>query len=175
MKWKRTADGITITNTSKTVMGGIFPIVALLVLGSAFVDWLTAGVPLSESWLALAETAVFAILGVFWLCAGFRKKALTYAYVFDKDGVREKRLIGKDRFIAWADMEECVCQYVGYKGKTYMPVYCMTFISVRPDGVGGKPAVISTPPFTEPQLPVFRDELIAFCDGRRKRYGNLKS
>ena len=89
MKWKRTADGITITNTSKTVMRGIFPIVALLVLGSAFVDWLTAGVPLSESWLALAETAVFAILGVFWLCAGFRKKALTYAYVFDKDGVRE--------------------------------------------------------------------------------------
>lgn len=175
MKWNRTAEGITITNTSKTVMGVIFPVLALLLLGSVCVDWLTAGVSLSESWLSLAETAVFAILGVFWLCTGFRKKALTYAFVFDRDGVREKRLIGKEKFIAWADMEACVCQYVGYKGKTYMPVYRMVFTSACPGDVACKPTVISTPPFTESQLPIFRDELMAFCDSMRARHGGLGS
>lgn len=164
MKLNRTPGEITITNTSRTVMGVIFPIAALLMLGSMVADWLTAGEPLAESWLSLAETAVFAILGLFWLCTGFRKKVLTYAYVFDKDGVREKRLIGKGKYISWEDMGEYICEYVGYKDKTYTRIWRVTFTSSSPDG---KPTVISTPPFPETKLSVFRDELFAFCDTMR--------
>ena len=163
MKMTVTTEGITVTNTSKTAVGVVFPLVSLLLAGSALYDWIRAGVPFSESWFTLTEITALAVVGVWWLCTGFRQRALTYAYVFDRNGVREKRVIGKGKYIPWADMGEYICQYVGYKGKTYMPLYCVTFTSQHAD----KPVQITMPPFPETKLPVFRDQLFAFCDAAR--------
>lgn len=163
MKLSHIPEGLEITNTPRTVLGVIFTAVTPLVLGSALADWFVAGEPLSESWFALAEVGVLTVCWIIWLFTGFRKRVLTYAYVFDKSGVREKRLLGKGKYIAWTDMGEYICEYVGHKDKTRTRVFCVTFTSSHKDS----PVTISTPSFPETELPVFRDKLFAFCDAMR--------
>ena len=60
MKMILTTEGITVTNASKTAVGVVFPLVSLLLAGSALYDWIRAGVPFSESWFTLTETTALA-------------------------------------------------------------------------------------------------------------------
>ena len=163
MKLNRTASGLEITNTPRTVMGVIFTAVTLVVLGGVLADWFAAGEPIAESRFTLAEVGAMTVCWIIWLLTGFRKRVLTFAYVFDKNGVREKRLIGKGKYIAWADMGEYIRQCVGYKDKTNTRVWRVTFVSSHVDA----PVMISTPSFPESELSVFRDQLFSFCDTMR--------
>lgn len=163
MKLQRTAEGITVTNYGAMAKGVILAILTPVAWGCVLFNVAVMWESLAESWFLLFEIAVLAVMWGILLSSASRQRMLTYAYVFDRDGVREKRLIGKGKCIPWTDMGEYICVYIGYKGKTYMPIYCVTFASAHTD----KPVAISTPPFPETQLPVFRDQLLAACDSMR--------
>ncbi len=163
MKLQRTAEGITVTNYGAMAKGVFLALLTPVAWGCVLFNVAVMWESLSESWFLLFEVAVLAVMRGILLSSASRQRMLTYAYVFDRDGVREKRLIGKGKYIPWPDMEEYVCEHIGYKRRTSIPVYCVVFTSAHAD----HPVRISMPSFPEYRKPVFRDQLFAACDTMR--------
>ena len=160
MKLQRTAEGITVTNYGAMAKGVILAILTPVAWGCVLFNVVVMWESLSESWFLLFEVAVLAVMWGILLFSASRQRMLTYAYVFDRDGVREKRLIGKGKYIPWTDMEEYVCEHIGYKRRTSIPVYCVVFTSAHAD----QPVKITMPSFPEYRKAIFCDHLFAVCD-----------
>jgi len=157
MKLKHSENMIELTHFSKTIIGLIcaiaFPILCISVIIGWFLDDFS-----NADWIDALFLVVFLIGYAIWLFKDFRESVLRYRITIDQNGVTEYRLLLKNKFLAWNDVQEYMCETTSAPYLTNEVFYLIAFYAKDE-----RPPVL-TWSFPERKKQEIQDAVFCVCD-----------
>lgn len=158
MRIKKKGSRIELTNSISGTIVGAVGAIAIPILGATIVcDLINDGMS-DINWLQLVECMMIALIYPLWFIRKFSQTVLRYKIEIDERGICEKRLLRKDRLIAWNELGEYDCETGDAPHRTSERYLQITFYSANEE------LFIRTWSFPESKQHEFRDVIFDLCD-----------
>ena len=158
MQIKHYSGGIRISNYLKTFIGIFWAVAFPLLLVFAAADVFSNG--LENDFLPdlFLTCIVFLPMYIIWLIKDFSAVILYMHIDINENGITETRVIGKGKFISWAELDEYSCETAPAPYKTGETFFKIHFSSRK------KSSIIQTWSFPESKKEYFTNEIFKLCD-----------
>ena len=162
MKLTKCDKGIYLSNLPKTIIGIIcaiaYPIFYIItaydVFANRFVD---------IDWFDIFTLIIILPAYILWLIKDFRTSIIRYKITIDENGIKEYRLLAKNKELLWDEIEEYICEVTPAPYRASENFFKITFYSKT-----NKPS-IQTWSFPNSQKQNLQSEIFSTCD---KYFGN---
>ena len=158
MKIRRCNGGIRISNYPKTFIGISWALAFPLLLFFAAADVFSNGPETNFLPDLFLTCIVFLPMYIIWLIRDFRTTILCKHIDINENGITESKVIGKGKFIPWAELDEYACEITPPPYRTSANFFKIHFSSRE------KKTYIQTWTFPEQKKERFRNEIFNICD-----------
>lgn len=157
MKLKHSDNIVELTHFSKTIVGSICAIVFPILCASVIIGWFLDDLS-NVDWIDALFLIVFLIGYAIWLFKDFRESVLRYRIIIDHKGITEYRFLLKNKFLAWNDVQEYMCETTSSPYRTNEEYYLIAFYAKD------ERMPVQTWSFPERKKQVIQDAVFYVCD-----------